>query len=496
MKQIPLILFFACCQQWAFTQSVGIGTATPNASAQLEVNSTTKGFLPPRMTATERDAITTPAKGLMVFATTDSSYYFFDGVWKRLAPANETWGLQGNTSIDTDLHFLGNVDTRPLRFRIGNVRRMELDNDGRLQLINQFENVFIGQNVAPNNSGPNAGRRNSFFGFEAGKANTTGSANLFAGASSGLENTSGALNVFLGSRSGWINTTGSANTFVGASAGLFTSTGAYNTFVGAQSGDGNKFGSSNTTIGFYAQTGIQGAVVDNATAIGANARADCSNCLVLGSVKDINLATSSVHVGIGTTHPQFPLDLAGRMRIRSMGAGANTAGLWLNNSNNTLAKGFVGMFDDTRMGFYMDGPGGWGLTMNDAGNVGVVGNVTAAGFVSPSDARFKQNIRPLHNATATLLQLQGKAYHWRHDDALPYRFDDKEQMGFIAQEVEKVLPQLVTTDEKGYKTVNYIQVIPLLTEAVKEQEQKMAQQQKQLEVLQQRLAALEKRLPQ
>lgn len=61
------------------TAQVGVGTATPNASAQLDVTSTTKGLLPPRMTSTQRDAITSPAAGLVIYNTTINAFQCYNG---------------------------------------------------------------------------------------------------------------------------------------------------------------------------------------------------------------------------------------------------------------------------------------------------------------------------------------------------------------------------------------------------------------------------------
>ena len=64
---------------------VGIGTSTPDASAKLEVASTTQGFLPPRMTTVQRDAIGTPATSLMIYNTTTHTYDYYDGAnWQQL----------------------------------------------------------------------------------------------------------------------------------------------------------------------------------------------------------------------------------------------------------------------------------------------------------------------------------------------------------------------------------------------------------------------------
>lgn len=68
------------------TKRVGLGTNTPHATAQLEINSTTRGLLLPRMTTTERDAIGTPAEGLIIYNTTTHATQEYDGtVWRTIS---------------------------------------------------------------------------------------------------------------------------------------------------------------------------------------------------------------------------------------------------------------------------------------------------------------------------------------------------------------------------------------------------------------------------
>ena len=106
MKKIIVFLLFT----QALLAQTGIGTTTPNASAKLEVAATDKGFLLPRMTATQRSAIATPANGLLVYQTDgDAGFYVNTGssssvVWTRV---NMDWSRSGNDLTYTS----GNVST-------------------------------------------------------------------------------------------------------------------------------------------------------------------------------------------------------------------------------------------------------------------------------------------------------------------------------------------------------------------------------------------------
>ena len=64
---------------------MGINNTAPHASAQLDVSSTTKGFLPPRVTTTQRDAISSPAEGLIIYNTTTHKLNFYNGsAWEQV----------------------------------------------------------------------------------------------------------------------------------------------------------------------------------------------------------------------------------------------------------------------------------------------------------------------------------------------------------------------------------------------------------------------------
>jgi hypothetical protein len=97
-------------------------------------------------------------------------------------------------------------------------------------------------------------------------------------------------------------------------------------------------------------------------------------------------------------------------------------------------------------------------------------NVEDPGFMVRSDIRLKKDISGIQNAMDGVRALSGVTYLY---DAAKYpelRLATRPQIGFIAQELEQVYPELVTTKENGFKAVNYAQLVPVLVEALKEQQ--------------------------
>src|SRR5688572_13257096 len=100
IRIILFLLFLTSLTMYSQNQNIGIGTTTPLPTALLDITSTTKGFLFPRMTYSNRTGITNPALGLMVYQTNSgglpiqpSGIYFYDGsFWKRIARSDEIGG--------------------------------------------------------------------------------------------------------------------------------------------------------------------------------------------------------------------------------------------------------------------------------------------------------------------------------------------------------------------------------------------------------------------
>jgi hypothetical protein len=112
-----------------------------------------------------------------------------------------------------------------------------------------------------------------------------------------------------------------------------------------------------------------------------------------------------------------------------------------------------------------------GQTLNVVGNTLVQGTISAFGDViaySSSDARLKDNITVIESPLEKVSKINGVSFNW-NDKQTAYEVGKKD-IGVIAQEIEEVLPELVTTRDNGYKAVRYEKIVALLIEAVKEQQ--------------------------
>ena len=127
-----------------------------------------------------------------------------------------------------------------------------------------------------------------------------------------------------------------------------------------------------------------------------------------------------------------------------------------------------------------------GIAILENGNVGigniapttklyVNGDITANSIAGTSDIRFKTNIRSVTNALDKIKLLRGVYFNW-NQKAFPEKdFGSQDELGFIAQEVEKVVPEIVTKDKTRdeYRSVKYDKLVALLVEAIKEQQKQI-----------------------
>jgi hypothetical protein len=282
------------------------------------------------------------------------------------------------------------------------------------------------------------GNYNTASGDSALFSNTTGAGNTASGSGALGDNTTGNSNIATGSGALQNNTTGSDNTASGVSA-LVQSTSCCNTASGyqalyyvttgqANTGIGNNAGktadesfitgANNTFLG--TGTAMSTGSLTNATAIGANAEVEASNTLILGSINGVNGQKVTVKVGIGTTTPDDNLTVDG------------TA-------------------DKT-------GGGSWGTY---------------------SDRRLKNLDGSFNTGLSQILKMNPVRYRYKEQNAMGIR-DTDEHVGLVAQEVQKVIPEAVTENSKGYLLVNNDPIIWAMLNAIKEQQKLIQRQQKQI----------------
>ncbi len=195
----------------------------------------------------------------------------------------------------------------------------------------------------------------------------------------------------------------------------------------------------------------------------------------------LTILKSTGSIGIGITIPAYKLDVAGNLNIIN---GRYGDALWCNGSQalwwdgTYFSWGYGGTYN------YFADPITIGNVTNPTGYaLWVQGNAFATGSWTSSDARYKKNISTIENSLDKVMKIRGTSFEFRSDEFKDYQFAEGPQFGLIAQEVENIFPEVVKTESNGYKSVNYDGMIPILIESIKEQQQHIESQQKQIDEL-------------
>ena len=210
----------------------------------------------------------------------------------------------------------------------------------------------------------------------------------------------------------------------------------------------------------------RGATGTASTAMGYKTTASGNYSTAIG---DNSFATGSSSVSIGS------YTTASGSRSTAMGDGtsaADYASLTIgryNSVNKTLTLGGNATLFDTDNAAFVIGNGTLWNATSDAFVVYFNGNATLAGDLTiNSDARLKDNIQPLGSTLDKLHQIEAKTYSFKKDE------DHTPKIGVLAQEVQAVFPELVTEGADGTLSVNYQGLVPVLINAINEQDAKIA----------------------
>jgi hypothetical protein len=364
--------------------------------------------------------------------------------------------------------------------------------------VSGASNSFFGysagnSNTASNNSffgaeagfGNTSGTRNSFFGLTAGRNNQTGSDNAFFGYRAGLNstasfnsffgsgagdsNTSGANNAYFGYNAGGANLTGLGNAFFGYHAGA-VNTVSLNSFFGANAGDSNSTGTNNAFFGYNA--GQANTTGSGNSFFGFDAGLVNTGSLntFIGKEAGINNTTGSNNTIIGTG---ADVGLGNLSFATAIGAGA------IANSSNDIKLGRDNGLDTVFIPGNVQIYNGGTLklfTLGSAGSINLCQNGSAEIATCSSSLRYKTDVQTFMGGLDVVRSLHPITFNWKdggmHD------------VGFGAEEVEKIEPLLTTRNSKGeIEGVKYGQVTTVLVNAVQQQQQIIEQQQRQIDAL-------------
>jgi hypothetical protein len=209
---------------------------------------------------------------------------------------------------------------------------------------------------------------------------------------------------------------------------------------------------------------------DNVGGITYNHTSNYMNFRVNGS--EAIRITSDGYVGIGVTNPGGYNSHGRNLVVNSGGntgisiiSGSSSSGslLFGDGTGGTAAYRGKIEYDHSNDQFEIRTAATVNGLFSSAGTLTVAGDVIAYG--SPSDKRLKENIKPIESALDKVSKLQGVTFNWKESGSI---LELKEDVGFIAQDVQKVMPELVRENKDGMLSMRHQGIAPILLEAIKE----------------------------
>lgn len=500
---VACLLIVTCFSTNSFSQSVAInddGTA-PHASAMLDIKvaaAAKKGVLIPRMTSAERTAIASPAKGLLVFDNTTSSFWYFNGAaWTPLSGSGSAnyWTLSGTNIYNNNSGSVGiGTSTPKAKFNVAENRTVLFGKD-----TTSAGRKFIWY---PTKGALRFGYIDTLFSTTAWNYANVGVNSLAFGAStvaSGPQSIASGVATTASGFYAW------AHGFATSALGDHSMAVGQNT--GAEGSSSFAFGNGTRAYADFSQAiGTDNSAhgtFSTAMGVGTNARAYGS--FVIGRNND-PIASSSMTSWVATD-PLFIIGNGGSTNTNAMvvlknsvtGIGMNPVAsltsyglLQIKGLGNRHNLTLVHQTSSSRWGFYVAGTGPDLYLYYNGVFKGRFDDVNGA-YIQASDRKVKKDIAPIDNVLDKVLQLTPYEYRYADNSS-----NAPLSHGFIAQDVQHVLPQFVsnTRDEKGndFLGLNYSEFSVLAIKAIQEQHEIIRRQQSKIRTQDERIDELEKRL--
>ena len=528
MKNLILLFCFTLVFSNISFAQVGINTTTPHPSSALDIADNSKGLLIPRMNQSQRDAIANPATGLLIYQTdATAGFYYFDGTnWVSFAGSGGGWGLNGNSGTNPNSNGIGTADNQGLSIVTNNTEAIRVAPNGnigigtatpstKLHLYTpptpvSFFDGFEDATIPPFTTSGTGGN----WTISSTQFNTGGSFSAQSG--SGIHSSisdmelnitiasSQTLTFFLriSSESGWdflrfyINgtlqnswsgTTAWTQVSYNLTAGTYTFRWRYEKDSSASSGedkvyiDDVRIGQIATPL-FTIKDGSQG-----------NDKVLVSDVNGVATWKSKPLAKTEDEdwifaFGYNNLHPIYH---SGPVKIGN--STPSTYNLHVTNNASSGTRVYFGSVE-----YIQDGINEFQISHRFSPISGVSPNIGSStnrwsvayavnGVISTSDATLKTNIQPLQYGLNEVLKLKPVSFEWKKEKigALEVPNNLKEtKLGFIAQDLHEILPEVVeTTEWKELEEnpnnlvekempilgVSYSEIIPVTVKAIQEQ---------------------------